>query len=345
MLFVQKGRYLLRTFISIAILVLIGSSVHAEEDFSLRFPAALNRFSPYADVAAVGGASAGSKWQTSANPASTGWQHIESNYRISLNPQYSLIHFREGATLHVITESITKEFDSLGTFQLSLAQVRSNESTSLQRLDFYYDMDFVQAQWGKKVTEDLAFGANFNYSSSDMKYKAGSIDIAHSTSDSYGFRVGSLYRVIDHLLAGIVLDYSWTPSKTTYFDFFGPGLGDLRINDTTRQYSIRTGPSYEYSKDSTINMDYQFATFRNDTGKLDVHRYSAGIDHRIVDALFVRGGFTIDNSGRTSWTGGVGIYPLKQVSIDIGYQYNMFPELRSEFGRSQLVTVSLSSTL
>ena len=56
------------------ILVLWPGSVYTkgfeEVDLSLRFPAALSRFSSYADVAAVGGASAGSKWGSSINPAS-----------------------------------------------------------------------------------------------------------------------------------------------------------------------------------------------------------------------------------------------------------------------------------
>jgi hypothetical protein len=108
---------------------------------------------------------------------------------------------------------------------------------------------------------------------------------------------------------------------------------------------LRTGPSYEYKKDSTVNLDYQYSSFRNDTGRMQVHRLFAGIDHRIIDALFVRGGFALDHKGNTSWTGGLGIYPLKQLSIDVGYQYNMFPEIQAEFGRSHLLTISMSVIL
>ena len=91
-----------------------------DKDFSLRFPAALSRYSSYADVAATGGASAGSKWQSSVNPASTGWQSIPSRYHFTLSPQYSSIIFREGTILHVIAESVTKDFEEFGTFQVGL---------------------------------------------------------------------------------------------------------------------------------------------------------------------------------------------------------------------------------
>jgi hypothetical protein len=321
-----------------------------EKDFSLRFPAALSRFSSYADVAAVGGASAGSKWQTSVNPAAVAWQKIEGKYRLSLNPQYSTIMFKENAVLHVFSESITKEFDRIGTFQLALAQVRSNEGGTLidplinPDTKFLSDMDLVQVQWGKKFTDDLALGLNLNYSASKVKFN-GSWVATETSSDTYGVRVGGLYRIAGKLLAGVVADYSSSPSTTKYYDiFFGTGLFN-EVKDRTEQFTLRLGPSFEYMKDSTIIVDYQYGSFKNDTGSLYVHRMYAGIDHRIIDVLFVRGGVALDNDGNTSWTAGVGIYPLKTLSIDLGYQYNMFPEIKSELGRSHLYTISISLVL
>lgn len=321
-----------------------------DKDFSLRFPAALSRFSSYADVAAVGGASAGSKWQSSVNPASTGWQKLPGSYHLSLNPQYSAIMFQEGTNLHVISESVTKQFEKFGTLQVSLAQIRSNER-AIQIIPptadykFAYDMNYGQVQWGKHLTEDFALGINFNYSLAEVTNKIGADKYLDSTSDSYGVRAGALYRLAKNLLGGMVVDYSQSPATTTTYDIFGLGIGDVIIKDTTSQFMVRLGPSYEYRKDSTLNLDYQYGSFKNDMGTMEVHRMFAGIDHRIIDALFVRGGFALDNDGNKSWTGGMGIYPLKQLSIDVGYQYDMFPEIKSEFGRSQLVTISISVVL
>jgi hypothetical protein len=315
------------------------------KDFSLRFPAALSRFSAYADVAAAGGASAASKWQSSVNPAATGWQSMPGNYHLSLNPQYSAILFQEGTVLHVISESITKEVEKFGTVQMSLAQVRSNERATRQGIKFSYDMDYLQFQWGKRFFDDFAVGGNFNFSSSEIINKLDMVKLADSSSDGYGVRVGALYGIAENFLGGVVVDYSEAPSKTTYYDIFGLGIGDARVDDKTKQFALRAGPSYEYRKDSTVNLDYQYSSFKNDTGEMEVHRIYAGIDHRIVAALFVRGGIAIDNKGNTSWTGGMGIYPLKRFSIDVGYQYDMFPEIQSEFGRSHLLTISISAIL
>jgi opacity protein-like surface antigen len=319
-----------------------------DKDFSLRFPAALSRFSSYADVAATGGASAGSKWQSSINPASTAWQRIQGSYNVSLSPQYSQILFQEGTVLHVLSESITKDFDNFGTVQMSFAQVRSNERamrSPLPDYTFSYDMDYFQIQWGKRVSDDLALGGNFNYSSSDVTTKYITETHTHTSSNSYAFRVGTLYRICTNFLGGIVVDYSESPSTMSVYDIFGSGIGDVNVEDRTKQFTFRAGPSYEYSNNSTLNVDYQYISLKNDTGELEVHRMFAGVDNRIVDALFVRGGFALDNHGNTSWTAGLGIYPLEQLSIDIGYQYNMFPEIQAEFGRSHLVTISISVIL
>ena len=316
-----------------------------DKDFSLRFPASLNRFSSYADVAAAGGASAGSKWQTSVNPASSAWQSISGTYHLSLNPQYSAIVFNEGTVLHVISETATKDFQKIVTFELAGAHVRSNNSATRQGLNLSYEMDYLQVQWGKRFSDYFALGGNFNYASSEVVNSIDRAKFADSRSDTYGFRLGGLCRMAENLLGGLVVDYSWSPSKTTYYDVFGTGTGDMEIRDRTRQLTLRLGPSYEYRKDSTVNLDYQFSSIKNDTGTLEVHRLFAGIDHRIADALFVRGGLALDNYGNTSWTGGFGIYPLKNFSIDIGYQYNMFPEVHAEFGMAHTATISLGITL
>ena len=352
MLSEKGGKYLMRIFAYLIALVGFGNFAYADgfddKDFSLRFPAALSRFSSYADVAATGGASAGSKWQSSVNPASIAWQSMPGRYHLSLSPQYSAIMFQEGTVLHVISESVTKEFEKFGTLQVSLAQVRSNEraiQAPMPDYKFSYDMDYAQAQWGKRFTDDFALGGNFNYSSSEVINKIGAEKYLDSSSDSYGVRVGTLYRIAEKLLGGVVVDYSWSPSKTTTYDIFGWGIGDVRVDDKTKQFTLRVGPSYEYRKDSTVNLDYQYSSLKNDAGTMEVHRMFAGIDHRIVDALFVRAGVALDNHGNTSWTGGLGIYPLKEFSIDVGYQYDMFPEIQSEFGRSHLLTISISLIL
>ena len=315
-----------------------------DKDLSLRFPAAFSRFASYGDVAGVGGASAGSMWSSSVNPASLAWKPIPGDLHLSLSPQYSGLYFREGTRLDLFSEALTWDAGDYGTFQPGIAQLRSNTRTTRQGLDFGMNMDYGQLQWAKRFGEDWAFGGGFNVSKSETRFDLGPVDISDSSSETYGLRVGALHRLADKWLGGVVFDYAFSPSRTTLYDFMGLGIGNTRIRDTTHQFVLRPGLSWEYQKDSSVYADYQLGSFSNDTGSLLVNRFLWGVDHKLAEGVFVRGGTALDTKGNASWTCGLGIYPTDRFSIDLAYQDNMFPELTPEFGRSRTLTLSLSFT-
>jgi len=308
-----------------------------DKDFSLRFPAALSRFATYGDVAAIGGASAGSKWSSSTNPASTCWQE-DPPRKLSVCGQYSLLDFQQGTNFCVTSESVTVDTGIPGFFTGSAAQVVTNRETMSDGTGFYFAGDLDQLLWSKKLSKDWAVGSAFTYTKSVARMYLGSMEVVKSNSDSYGIRGGVLNRVADNLLAGLVIDYGWSSDRTSM-------VPDVRLCDYTRQLLVRPGVSYDYMKNGTVYLDYQFGTFYNDMGRLNVHRICGGVDHGFTDWLFVRAGTTIDPSfGAASWTCGVGFYPASWFSLDVGYQYDMFPEIKSEFGRGQTFTVSIAFT-
>ena len=337
-----------------AVLVLAAGVARAEglndKSLSLRLPAAMSRFATYSDVAGVGGASAGSKWSSSINPASVAWLPITTDLHMAFSPQYTNLHFARDLSLNVTAEAFTWNVGDLGTFQPSLAQIRSNTGTTRQGLDFQIDMDMVQVQWAKKVSDDWAFGANFSYTKSKSEFDLAPVPgvdlapvpVSDTVSETYGFRFGALNRMADNLLGGVVFDYAFTPSRTTMHDFMGLGIGDTRTTDMGHQFILRPGMSYEYLKDSTVYADYQYGVFRDGTGSFAVNRFYAGVDHSIFKWLFVRAGAALDTRGNVAWTTGLGLYPCDRFSIDIAYQNDMFPELKPEFGHSRTLTISVS---
>ena len=312
-----------------------------DEPFSLRFPAALSRFSPYADVAACGGASAGSQWGTSTNPASAAWRDDSTTSSLDLSVQYTGLCFSEGTKLHVASQSLAWDAGALGAFQPALAQVRSNKRTTRQGLDFRYEMDYAQLQWARKVAEDWALGAGLNFATSLTRFDFGSLRASESNGESYGVRVGALHKPKEQWLIGLVFDYGCSYGRTTMYDLFGQGFGDLRIKDTTHQFLLRPGISYEYKEDSAIYLDYQLGYFCNDEGRLETHRFLAGVDHGITSWLFVRAGVAKGVHTDASWTAGTALYPNDWLTIDLAYQDNMYPELSPEFGSSRAVVLSV----
>jgi hypothetical protein len=296
-------------------------------------------------VAGVGGASAGSKWSSSVNPAAVAW---ERDLRLSVTPQYSNVRFDEDLGLNVFAEAATFDLNETDRLQPALAQARSEEATDRQGLDYRLDLDLVQVQWAHRINEDWAFGANFNFTKSHSDYDLGEVAVSNSEGETYGWRFGVLHRLCGEggeegmLLGGMVFDYAFSPSRTTLYDFMGLGIGTQRIKDTGHQYVFRPGLAWYYASDSAVYADYTYGSFHDDTGRLRVHRFQAGVDHEIIDGLFGRAGVTMDTAGHTAWAAGVGIYPSECVAIDIAYQDNMFPELKPEFGESRTLTVSVS---
>jgi len=321
------------------------ASDYEDKDFTLRFPAALSRFATYGDVAGVGGASAGSKWSSSLNPASIAWLDIKGKLQTYVTPQYSRLCFDTGIALNVYAESVDMDMDELGTFLVAAAQINSNRNVMRSGYDYYFRLDLLQFQWAKKFTEDWAWGFAFSYAKSITRNRLGNIPIDKGNSDSYTIRMGTLHRLTDKLLGGVVLDYGWSRDRTFYYAIPAFGMPASHVHDKTRQFIVRPGISFEYKKNSFIYFDYQFGTFWNDTGHLNVYRFFAGVEHGLTEWLYARAGTTFDiRTGSCSWTTGIGLYPTSWFSLDVAYQYDMFPELSEDFGRSHLLNVSLSFT-
>jgi len=319
--------------------------VYNDKPFSLRFPAALTRFATYGDVAGVGGASAGSKWSSSINPASISWEDIEGPLQIYAAGQYSRIWFDQGTTFDIFAESITWDADEYGTFLVATAQVGTNgRNTRDLGMEFYFAGDILQLGWAKKLTEDWAVGINLGWTKSVCRYDLGALPIAKSNSDCYAIRVGTLHKLTEKWKGGLVLDYGWSRDRTNYYaiPFVSP---EIHVYDNTRQFLVRPGVTYEYLKDCMVYFDYQFGTFWNNEGTLNVHRLYAGIEHGLNEWIFARAGTCFDPCAEAcAWTCGLGFYPAEWLSFDVAYQYDMFPELGLEFGRSHTLNLSASLT-
>lgn len=308
-------------------------------DFSLRLPAALSKFSPYSDVAGVGGASAGSPYQTSLNPAATDWQPARP-YTVALSPQYQAIVFGRGPTVHVAAESATLKLPEWGSVQLAAAQVRSVGSTS--GAFTLLDGDYGEVQWSYRFADRLAAGLNINYTSLGTRAGAGGMTLTTSDAQTIDVRGGLLGAAASHLLLGLVVDYAASPATTM---FTTPVCGcTLQVDDTTRQILVRAGTNYEYATKSSVYFDYQYGNFWNATGDFAVNRLYSGIEQPLYTWLYARTGLEYDIGGGVSPTAGIGVYPSNNVSIDIAFQDNMFRELRPEYGDSKTFGISVAVT-
>lgn len=311
-------------------------------DFSLRFPAALSRFSTYADVAGVGGASAGSKWQSSTNPAGMAWEPMPPGAIFTASPQFSTIGFDGGTRLNAYVESLTMDDGNAGRFLVSVVQARSNKSTDYLGLNYDFSLDLGQVAWGIRFSPEWAAGVAFSYDRSDTNFDTKSADVSHTSDETYSAKLGVHYLASARLHLGLVFEEDAAPSQSEQFDYLGTGIGTLRVRQTTWQTMVRPGIAFEYAPQSTIYADYQFARFSNTTGTMMLNRLFAGVEQRTWEGVFLRGGFVADAHSNIGWTTGVGFYPTSAISLDFAFQDNYFPELVMDFGRSQTYSLSAS---
>jgi hypothetical protein len=180
---------------------------------------------------------------------------------------------------------------------------------------------------------------------------------AKGDAESYRFRFGALYEPADHWLLGLIGEYGFQPYRSRREISMPTGLppseaagtlapagagadpGVLTTRDSgiQEQVIVRPGVSYEYMPNSTVYLDYEFGLFHNKTGSLDDNRFSVGIDHQLFPWLYLRAGGGVDFLGNISWTAGTSVHFSKWGSFDLGYQYDILPELHREFGRAQVI--------
>jgi hypothetical protein len=322
----------------IFLVLVLSTSALAAEPFSLRFTSALDRFPNSADTAALS-ASVGSARGASVNPAAIGWNKFKGH---AITPTYSFLDFNNGTHLEVATATYTRGLGNNGNLQFTFTKVISNEEMMANSPLLYdYKMNYYKTQWGYHVSDDLAIGVNLNYSNSETNNSIPNVGAKYlkSESETFGTAIGAIYRLTPKMLMGLTLDYSESPSTTDIYKY------NLTQNDTVRKLSTKAGMSYRIIPSTYVNFDLQYGSFKNNKDKFEVGRASLGVEHTLVEYLVFKAGTVFDADGNKSVTGGLRLYPSKKVNIDMGYQYNMYPEVKPEFGTSSLYTISLGVML
>jgi hypothetical protein len=323
-------------------LAAIAGSDYSDKDFAVRLPPAFLRFT---EVATMGGETVANRMSSAINPASTAWLELPGDLGVVLAPYYSPVMFDNGTNLHVIGESATVKAGWLGVIQPTISQVRSNKATMNNGMTFDYTVDSYQVQWGKRSGQ-WAGGAMFNFARAEVKQDNAMGIHAKGVAESYRWRFGGLYEPVEKWLLGAIFEYGFQPyrSRTEV-----PGMPQYGIPPRTlydrgvqHQFVFRPGVSYEYSPLSSVFLDYQFGYFRNPEDNLHSHRFTAGVDHRLLEWLFIRGNVGLDVRGNVGLGGGLSIFPAKWCSLDLGYKYDVLPELHPDFGRSHTIQVAFN---
>jgi len=316
------------------------ASDYSDKDFSVRLPPAFLRFT---EVATMGGETVANRMSSAINPASTSWLPLPGEMGVVLAPYYSPVLFDNGTHMHVIGESATVSAGWFGVIQPTISQIRTNKREMRNGLDFDYSVDSFQLQWGKRI-ENCAVGAMFNYANAEVMQSTAAGFKAHGLSDSYRWRFGGLWEPCENWLLGAIFEYGFQPYRSKTRVPMPDPLPVMILRDRGVQHQVvfRPGVSYEYAEMSSVFVDYQLGHFRNPDARHTNHHVTMGVDHRLLEFLFVRGHVGFDVRGNVTWGGGLSFFPASWCSLDLGYKYDALPELQPEFGRSHTIQLAFN---
>jgi hypothetical protein len=319
-----------------------------DEPVGLRIGLALDRGSAFTDAFGLG-ASTAYPYGSSVNPAGGDFLRTPPNeFTIAGTLTGVYAAFDQGAAITALAGSATYRLPAAGTLIASYTRTDSHDARSVKGDLFTLRSNELSARYSHLVLDALSLGVGVKVSDSTLSFSSTVSDFPLRTeTDSTGVELsaGGLVGLGPHWLLGLFATVGWTWSSTRggveLPDApFGPGPLALRFDDLTRSVNIRGGIGWRPSDRFGAYLDLQYLRLRTDEDSAEAIRVWSGVEYLPIPAVALRIGASRDTDGQTSVSGGIGVYG-KHVQVELAYSYNAFPEVRREFGRAHVASVSI----
>jgi hypothetical protein len=327
----------------------------SDEAFGLRIGLALDRSSTFTDVIALS-ASTAYPYLSSVNPAAGDFLREPPNeFRFIGTLTGAFVAFNNGSSITAGAASATYRLPSAGTFLASYTRIDSQDVEGHQGDHFTLRSNELRLTYSHLLDTWIALGGSVRLNQSRLSMSSLFSDFPlHTSTESLGVEasIGALATPHKHWLVGIFVARGWTRGETSGFvDFppepFGPGLTPIDFSDNTRSLNIRGGVGWRPSEKFSAYADWQYLHLRNvrsgsSDDNAEVGRMFAGAEYLPLQILALRVGGSVDTDRQFTVSTGVGFYPTKYFQVELAYVYNAFPEVRKEFGRAHLISLSLA---
>jgi opacity protein-like surface antigen len=327
----------------------------SDESFGLRLGLALDRASTFTDVIGLS-ASTAYPYLSSVNPAAGDFlREYPNDFRFGGTLSGAYVAFTNGSSLTAGAASATYRFPSAGTFLASYTRIDSQDVEGHQGDHFTLRSNELRLTYSHLLERWIALGGSVRLSESRLSMSSLFADFPlHTSTESKGVEgsIGVLAAPHKHWLLGILVALGWTRGETTgSVDFppppFGPGITPVDFTDNTRSLNIRGGVGWQPSENFSAYADGQYLRLKNvrigsSDDSADVGRIYVGVEYLPLQILALRAGGSADTDRQFTVSTGVGFYPTKHFQVELAYVYNAFPEVRKEFGRAHLFSLSLA---
>jgi hypothetical protein len=320
-----------------------------DEPVGLRIGLALDRVSSYTDV--VGrSASAAHPLGSSANPASDDFLRdppFDFKAVGSLSTNFGV--FNSGAWATGVSANAAYRLADPGTISALFVRTDSHKAVSRQGDEFALRSNQFTLGYSHRISQRYAVGGSVGITEGTLGIDDAFKGLARSAkTNSIGgdFAVGGLLSVNEQWLLGLLGGAGWSRGHTRGAVVVPPpfGTGPVRFKQegTTHSRNVRAGIGWQPLKNLGFYADGQYLHLDNKSGSVDVARGFLGTEIFPMLGLALRLGGSVDTEVQASISSGVGIYFIKNVPVEIAYSYNAFPEVRREFGRAHLISLSVA---
>lgn len=334
------------------------SASYTDESFLFRMFFSLDRqnnsasgLGRQASLAFIGGAS--------INPAARGWdvsaKDVASITYIDANSQ-------SDARIIATPLSININKPSFGSFFCAYAHTETQDESGKDNLDQSLDSDEFWLSYSRRTSDKTSFGVQIKYTDADIKNEFfnmewGGLPGRIKTSlKSYDLNLGVLTQLNNTWYAGFSGTYSLGTTKNKLInvnDLYNPisnsiipsGMTLSSVNDDYNFTALRVGVGYKPQDKLGLYADFHQLFINSDQGgSAETQRTELGVEYQ-GEILRYRAGLSLDSDSEISKSIGLGCkfnssdYPI---IIDMGYQWNTAPEIRSEFGRFDILSITAS---
>jgi opacity protein-like surface antigen len=326
-----------------------------DEAVGLRIGLALDRASTFTDVVGLS-ASTAYPYLSSVNPAAGDFLREPPNeFRVIGTLTGAYVAFNNGSSFIAGAASATYRVPAAGTILASYTRIDSQDVESHQGDHFTLRSNELRLTYSHLLDTWISVGGSVRLIQSRLGLSSLFSDFPlHTDTESLGVEgsLGVLVAPHRHWLIGLFVALGWSRGETTGFvdlppEPFGPGLTSIDFTDNTRSLNIRGGVGWRPSEKFSAYADWQYLRFTNvrigsSDDSADVGRMFAGVEYLPFQVLALRLGGTADTDRQFTLSTGVGFYPTKYFQAELAYVYNAFPEIRKEFGRAHLISLSLA---
>ena len=326
-----------------------------DESLGHRLVLALDRGSAYSDVIGLS-ASMAYPYGSSANPAAGDFlREPPSNYTVSGTGTGAFVALGGGGSVSAGAASFSARVPGAGTVIAAYSRIDSHDATTHQGDRITVRIDELRLSYSQLILPTLSVGVSVRGSESELSIGSTMFDFplrttSGSLSGSAG--VGVLWKPATEWLLGGLAELGWSRSRTHgAVDFpappFGPGPGPIAFTDNTRSVNLRLGGGWRPSESLGVYADVQYLHLDTvligaGSDRAEIGRAFAGVEYLPIQALALRLGGSADSDRQLTLSAGIGFYPTRYLQAELAYVYNALPELRREFGRAHLVSVSVA---